>query len=181
MKIPSNLVDAIQPGAFVVSGSRVWLDFTPMRIKAIEIVREAIASDRSIIVGDAEGFDLETIRAAINMDYDDRLIVLGCHAVGRFRLPVPDAALSWLVPGGDRRGSCYLIRDRAMAELAASGFLSVFRGVWNGISRGTIKTALEAYKLGMEGVLFRPLIETHIRLSDMFWNVPREVDVDTES
>lgn len=159
-EFPQALIDTVERGAILVSGSRKWEPAQLSKVSQLveSVIRRAFWERWSIIVGDANGVDEMLITTAAQYS-GIPLIVMGCAAVGRIRVQTPEHALTWLAPGGDKRGSCYLIRDEMMAELAAMAPDARFYGIWNGQSTGTKKTALEAYKRGILGWMLSPNVQ----------------------
>jgi hypothetical protein len=151
---PSELTERVQSGALVVSGSRSFAAHVKApwaREQVAAAVKLALARGWCVVVGDAFGVDSYAIVEAYFQGVP--VIVLGCEAVGRLRTPAKETMLTWLVPGGDRRGSCFVVRDEALCVLASLAPASGFYGVWDGVSRGTLHTAGFAKRYGVPGVL----------------------------
>lgn len=145
------ILDRVKPGALVVSGSRGLIGYHNFAQHVCKL-----AKDRGwcIVVGDARGVDTCVIRMAGKQNVP--LVVLGCQAVGCLRLTPPESARSQLILGGSVKGSCFIIRDKALAELASTTDHNGFIGLWDGQSKGTRKTATFCQEAGIPGLLMRP-------------------------
>lgn len=60
-----------------------------------------------------------------------------------------------LIDGGTQK-SCYIIRDKALIELALHSPRRGFMAFWDGQSKGTRHTADYAKKRGIAGVIYNP-------------------------
>jgi hypothetical protein len=144
-----EIMNAVQNGVLIVSGSRS-IQQTPHVAWAVDLAKER---GWAVAVGDATGVDTLVMKQCELQGVP--YIVLGCEAVGHCRNCSP-GAISWLIPGGDVRGSCYLIRDRALAELASRAPKAGFVGIWDGKSRGTRYTMEACTSVGIGCLLLGP-------------------------
>jgi hypothetical protein len=150
--IPPKLVELIQnKGALVISGSRSLENRDNFALFAVD---EAIKRDFWIIVGDARGIDTLVWRAVVQRDYH-KMIAVGCEVNGglRSREGILDK-ITWLVQGGNISGSCYVIRDKAMAQLASKAPANGFLGLCHNHSRGTRHTFEACKQFGIPGILY---------------------------
>ena len=151
IEFKASILARVQQGALVVAGSRGLIGYHGFAQYACKL-----ASERGwcIVVGDARGVDTLVIRMSKTCGVP--LVVLGCQAVGELRLTPHTSALTQLIPGGQRSGSCFVIRDEALATLAATSEQHGFIGLWNGKSRGTQHTAKFCRLRGIPGMLMLP-------------------------
>lgn len=143
-----DILRRVQKGALVVAGSRGLIGYHGFAEYACQLAKER---GWCIVVGDARGVDTAVIRMAGRQHVP--LVVLGCEAKGNLRLTPPRSALTQLIVGGHVSGTCFVIRDEAMAELAATTDKNGFIGLWNGRSYGTQHTAHFCRLKGIPGLL----------------------------
>jgi hypothetical protein len=150
---PPEILERVQSGALVISGSRSFAELNKAwaRNQAAKAVHAAKQRGWCVVVGDAMGIDSFIVEETFYQRVP--VVVMGCEAVGRLRMTVVEEMATWLVPGGDRRGSCFVVRDEALCALASLAPASGFYGVWDGVSRGTLHTAGFAKRYGLPGVL----------------------------
>jgi hypothetical protein len=165
-QFPERIVDLVSnsAGAMVISGSR---SLTKCRDLAHVALRIAEDNNWVVLIGDARGVDL-VIQQESSLLPKIKIVVMGCKALGYFRYIWPHLNMErHLVPGGDKRGSCFAIRDWALAELAmyAPAGGRSFIGIWDGESRGTLITAKACEQLGIAGRIYqlpvKPSVNVH--------------------
>lgn len=161
MRIPNELQNFVkQQGTILVTGSRSLANNPAAQDLLLEKLSPHATGRQVLIVGDAGGIDRMAYETWVNAIFSqaitynyNNVVVCGCAVNGKLRFNVEQGVKTWLVPGGDARGSAYAIRDKAMCQLAALSSDSRFLAIWDGESRGTRLTFEHAIKLGLPGTI----------------------------